>query len=80
MCTTNDRMNLSQCEKRAQREGYDRATFDILREDGQLISCKWLDAYFGLFTIQGDKKFITVKDMDELFPDLICTNFRAATD
>lgn len=35
--------------------------------------CKWLDAYLGMFTIEGvDGGFVMVGQIDEKYPDLIC--------
>ena len=67
-------MNLYQCQKYAEKNGFDSMKFNAHFPTG-IRKCQWLDAYFGLFTIEGvtDNSFISVRDVDEAFPSLICT-------
>lgn len=70
-------MNLYQCQAKAQDQDYDGATFDIIVPAGT-FKAKWLDAYLGLFCIDapGMKDgFVTVRDIDQQFPNLVCSNF-----
>ena len=65
-------MNLYQCQNWAQENGFDKAEFLAMFPVG-LKKCKWLDAYFGLFKIEGiGDGFVTVKDIDNMFPNLVC--------
>lgn len=74
-------MNLYQCEERAREIGYDKARFFALFPVGpmqchQLIPCRWLDAYMGLFVIEVDglrDGFVTTREIDREFPDLFCS-------
>lgn len=68
-------MNLYQCEKKAQDIGFDKAKFVALFPSGP-IECKWIDAYFGLFSINVDglrDSFVTTRQIDEMFPSLECS-------
>lgn len=56
-----DRMSLYECERLARDGGYNSATFDLCGANGRL-PCKWLDAYMGLFTIDGQDGFAMTRD------------------
>ena len=65
-------MNLYQCEKHAQENGFDSLEF-IAHFPAGTKKCKWLDAYFGFFTIEGfGDGFVTTKEIDKMFPTLVC--------
>mgnify|MGYP000524126137 CR=1 FL=1 len=66
-------MNIYQCQKYAKQNGFDSVKFTTDFPIGTR-TCKWLDAYFGMFTIEGitDGAFITVRDVDAQFPRLEC--------
>lgn len=64
-------ISLLECEERAKDEGYNSASFWALFPKG-LTRCTWLDAYFGLFQIDGIEGFVTTRDMRQRFPDLEC--------
>lgn len=65
-------MNLYQCEKWAQDNGFDSCEFYATFPAGR-FKCKWLDAYFGMFEIPDVMDgFMMVRDMDEQFPNLVC--------
>ena len=66
-------MNLYQCQKWAENNGFDSAEFYADFPAGRK-KCRWLDAYFGMFEIPGlTDGFMMVKDVDKMFPDLECT-------
>ncbi len=65
-------MNLYQCEKYAQKNGFDSVEFIAIFPAGPK-KCRWLDAYFGMFQIDGvGDGFVMTKDIDQMFPDLVC--------
>ncbi len=65
-------MNIYQCQEYAEKNGFDSVEFIANFPSGPK-ECKWLDAYFGLLTIDGvGDGFITTKQIDEMFPDLFC--------
>lgn len=63
-------MNIYQAQKTAKRDGYDSAEF-IAHFPAGPKECKWLDAYLGLFRVEGMDGFVTVNDIDDMFPDLL---------
>lgn len=71
-------ISLYQCERRAQEIGFDKATFIAFFPSGPK-ECQWLDAYMGLFKIDTDglrDNFVMTRDIDKLFPSLVCTEPR----
>jgi hypothetical protein len=65
-------MNLYQCQKYAEKNGFDSVEFTAVFPSGPK-KCQWLDAYFGLFKVEGlGDGFVTTKEIDEMFPDLTC--------
>lgn len=64
-------MNLYQCEAKAQDNGYDSMKFIAMFPSGP-TKCQWFDAYFGLFKIDDHEGFVTTKQIDERFPELVC--------
>jgi len=72
-------MNLYQCQKWAEKNGFDKAEFYADFPIGRK-KCRWLDAYFGMFEIPGlTDGFMMVKDVDEAFPNLECTPIELET-
>lgn len=71
-------MSIVECEDRATDEGFDTVTFDIVGDGGRL-KAKWLDAYMGLFQVEGKKGFIRTSEAKVQFSvmGLHCENFRA---
>ena len=68
-------MSILQCQKLAEDMGYDSATFDLVGPRGTL-KCQWLDAYFGMFRIEGrGDGFFMVSDF-QYVPDLRCENLK----
>lgn len=75
-------MNLYQCQREAKDLGYDNVIFDITFPSGK-FEARWLDAYMGLFTINAPgmgKGFVTVRQIDEMFPNVECENLRGFED
>jgi hypothetical protein len=72
-------MNLYQCQKWAENNGFDTAEFYADFPLGKM-KCKWLDAYFGMFMILeiSDKEFMMVSQIDKMFPTLVCTPIETA--
>jgi hypothetical protein len=65
-------MNLYQCEKYAKDNGFDSVEFIAKFPTGER-KCKWLDAYFGFFKIDGvGDGFVTTGQIHEMFPTLEC--------
>ena len=64
-------MNIYQCEKYAQKNGFDSVKFIADFPSGPK-ECKWLDAYFGMFEVSGIDGFIRTGDIDDMFPELSC--------
>lgn len=71
-------MSLVECEDRAKDEGFDTATFEVVGPNGRM-KAKWLDAYMGLFTVEGQTGFMTVNEAKHTFKamGLHCENFQA---
>ena len=66
-------MNLYQCQKWAEKNAFDSAEFYANFPAGEK-KCRWLDAYFGIFEIPDIADgFLMVKDIDKMFPNLVCT-------
>ena len=65
-------MNIYQCERYAQENGFDSVEFEADFPAGTL-NCKWLDAYMGLFLIHGlGDRFVTTRQMDDMYPNFQC--------
>lgn len=59
-------MDIFACQRKAQRDGaFDSATFTLNGSSGSL-KCKWLDAYFGMFQIEGQDGFVMVSALEDL--------------
>jgi len=65
-------MNIYQCERWAQDNGFDSCEFYANFPSGK-HKCRWLDAYFGMFEVPGVMEgFVMVRQIDEMFPSLVC--------
>jgi hypothetical protein len=67
-----ERMNINQCQRLAEKIGFDKATFDLCGPKGKL-KAKWLDAYMGIFQIAGQEGFVMTRQF-EFQPDVWCEN------
>ena len=67
-------MTIWECQRKAQKIGYNSATFYLVGCKGRL-KCRWLDAFLGLFIPEGNDGFMMVKDI-ESFPDICCENLK----
>lgn len=56
-----ERISIQQCELLAKKLDHDGATFDLVGPLGRK-SCKWLDAYMGLFQIDEMPGFLMTND------------------
>jgi len=68
-------MNIYQCQAKAEEIGFDKAKFTAEFPVGT-VECEWVDAYFGLLKadVAGLKgKTIAVAQIDQMFPELICS-------
>lgn len=72
-----DKLTIHQCQEMAKHFGFNGATFDLCGPKGKLPA-KWLDAYFGLFQIDGQKGFVTVQHFQ--FADVWCENLQPKSD
>lgn len=63
-------MSLLQCERLAQKHGYNSLSFLALFPSGPK-KCKWLDADFGFFQVEGIDGFLSTDDIDQQIPDLV---------
>lgn len=67
-----DKMTLHQCESLAKDVGFDGATFEFCGPLG-CKKAKWVDAYFGLFEIEGQEGVLMTKQL-EFAQGLWCQN------
>ena len=57
-------MDIFACQRKAERDGsFDTATFTLSGPNGS-FKCKWLDAYFGLFQVEGKEGFLMAGDCE----------------
>lgn len=69
-------MNIHECQRRAEREGFDKATFDLVNPaEAKRARCRWVDAYFGVFKVEGQKVVCYASQLDGM--PLVCENFSA---
>lgn len=63
-------MNILEAQEKAKDDGeFDSQEF-IAHFPAGPTKCKWLDAYFGMFKIEGYEGFVMVGDIREHFPNL----------
>lgn len=67
-----DVMNITDCEEYAKDHGFDSLEFKMAFPNGSVKSCKWLDAYLGIFTIVGVEGFVTTQQMYQSAPNAMC--------
>lgn len=67
-------MSIFDCERIAQdREPSDSMRFLITPAPfTKPVLCKWLDAYMGLFQVEGKTGFIMSRELNETLPDHDC--------
>lgn len=70
------RMTIIQCEAIAKDIGFDCATFDLCGPKGRM-KAKWLDAYMGMFEIEGQAGFILTRQV-QFAENLWCENLMPA--
>lgn len=57
-------MDIFACQRKAKRDGaFNTATFTLIGPGGS-FKCKWLDAYFGMFEIEGQEGFVMASDCE----------------
>ena len=66
-----EKLTINQCESLAQDLG-EGATFDLCGPKGKK-PCKWLDAYMGLFQIEGEEGFMMTSQI-QFASNLWCEN------
>ncbi len=67
-----EKMNILQCQAIAKDIGFNSATFDLVGPKGR-IKAKWLDAYMGMFEIEGMDGIVMAKQFQYL-PDVYYEN------
>ena len=71
--TSKDKFTIRECEALAKHlDAFDKMTFDLVGPTGRL-SARWLDAYMGLFQIDGLDGFSMVSQF-QYTPDIHCEN------
>lgn len=63
-------MKIDQLCEYAKDNGFDTLKFKFTNLDGVVKNCQWLDAYFGMFIIDGGDGFITTKQWKEATGDI----------
>jgi hypothetical protein len=69
-----EKVSLHQCEELAKKLGFDSLRFDLVGPKGRK-HCRWLDAYFGLFQIDGEDTAICTNQLT-FVPDIWCENLQ----
>lgn len=54
----------------AEEHGFDSLEFEFTNLLGEVIKCKWLDAYLGIFKIAGNDGFITTQQWKNITGDV----------
>jgi hypothetical protein len=67
-----EKMSILQCQEAAKKFGFDSVTFDLCGPKGK-VKAKWLDAYMGMFKIEGQDGFI-ISQQIQFSPDTWCEN------
>jgi hypothetical protein len=60
-------MRILELQKYAEDNGFDSVRFKFIGPTGKIVTCQWLDAYMGLFKVDGQNGFVTVNQFIELF-------------
>ena len=59
-------MTLTECEKKAIDIGFNSCQFEIFIPSlNEWVKAKWLDAYFGIFEVEGKKGFFNSVDCED---------------
>ncbi len=72
-----DKFTIHECERFARHTGFDHATFDLCGPSGKRLKCTWLDAYLGMFTVEGQEGFMQTSMVDQFGHGFWCENFKA---
>lgn len=62
-------MKIDELCEYAKGNGFDNLKFKFTNLKGEVKNCQWLDAYFGMFMIEGNEGFITTRQWKELTGD-----------
>jgi hypothetical protein len=73
-----EKLTIQQCQRLAEKAGFDSATFDLCGPKGKL-KAKWLDAYMGMFQVEGSDGFMMTRQL-EFNPDVWCENLQFGRD
>lgn len=65
------KLTINQCQTLAKNNGFDSMQFYLHGPKGKL-KAKWIDAYMGLFKVDKEEGFITIKQI-EFINDIFCT-------
>ncbi len=63
-------MKIRELEEYAKYNGFDSLRFKFINLLGETKYCQWLDAWFGLFKIDGNDGFITVQQWIDVTEDM----------
>lgn len=63
-------MKIDELCEYAKENGFDTLKFEFVNLTGQIIKCKWADAYMGIFMFEGGKGFITITQWKKLTGDV----------
>jgi hypothetical protein len=63
-------MKILELQEYAKKHGFDSVEFEFTNFLNVVVKGKWLDAYFGLFTLNGAEGFISVKQWQETTGDV----------
>lgn len=69
-----NKVSIMQCQELGKEFGFNGSTFDLCGPLGKK-PCTWVDAYMGLFQIDGDEGIIMVDDNLKFAQNLWCENF-----
>ena len=69
-------MNLYRCQEKAKEMGFNSTIFYVEFPAGK-VKCRWFDAYMGLLGVDFEglsDNVLTVRKLNKMFPNLICSN------
>jgi hypothetical protein len=72
-----EKMNILQCQAAAKQFGFNSTTFDLVGPKGRM-KAKWIDAYMGIFGLEGQDGFAMVHQI-QFIPNLHCENLSLST-
>lgn len=76
--TGNEKLSVMQCQEMAKDIGYDSMEFDLCGPLGK-IHCKWVDAYFGMFSKVGEEGIMMIDKNMKFNPTIWCENLTPKT-